>query len=850
MSQPCTLFGPCNCASCQAAIPDTPLMTANQPGLNSLKYRIGTFSTFRQAMLDYITRYSVTNPSPGDPSQTLTLTSRSSDDYGVAMLELWAYVCDILTFYQQAIANEAYLRTATQPSSLSRLANLLGYRPAPAIGASVNLALLVSKGATAIVPTGLQSQSVPDLGKQPAIFETSSSLTASAADNQPVLLSPQVSLLLDGSGILLVDDSANPIVKGSRILWFDDSAGFISQQQVSAVTPQTIGKLVEWRGSLGSISADSKRAYRLGRTFRCFGANAPVNYLSVSLDSSNQPQWTASKTCFRHLEGVPATSPLWLDSVYSGLSIGSPMLLEYNDGSGAQLVFSTIAGVSNSSVTVGPVSGNSTGVTLASGSLPSEADLRYVTAYELLGAPLVFASIGFAGSYPPPAQSINVLDATGLSDGTMLALSSGANGDVSVVSGLPLAITDGGVTLAYRVSLKSALSNSYDPASTQLYANVVAATQGKTQPLEILGSADASQCWQEFSLKGNPVTYVPNAAGEHGVASTLQVFVNDVAWTEVDSFYARNPSDQIYVTRVGDDGTVFVRFGDGITGQRPPTGDRNIKALYRVGAGSNGNVGIGKITTLLKTPPGLQSVTNPVPAVGGADAESPDRIRENAPVSVLTLNRAVSLRDYEALALTYRDGAISKARASWANFNDKRGVALTLAGAGGLPIGQLAQPLRDFLDQHRDPNIPLSISDVRLVFFTFRAIVHVATGYLQSAVKASAEASLGVDDGAGYLSYSALQIGESIWRSKLLATLQDAEGVEWVELKEFSTAYSYERIGFYTDDLTSFPMTRPGRMRLDVLYIDPRQIARPSLTANAQDVSVDLTYSGGVNDLQ
>jgi hypothetical protein len=849
VSQPCTLFGPCNCASCRAAVPDTPLDTANPPGLTALKYRIGTFSTFRQAMLDYITLNPVANPSPGDTSQIFTLTSRSSDDYGIAMLELWAYVCDVLTFYQQAIVNEAYLRTATQQRSLVRLANLLGYRPAPGVAASAFLAFLTSKGATALVPTGLQAQSVPDPGAQPAIFEAANAISAVAVDNLLVLSGPSITLWLDQSGSLIGDDPANPIAKGNRILFFDTASGFVSEQQVSAVTPQAAGTLVDWRGHLNGRSPSATKAYRLGRTFRCFGANAPLHYVTVSV-TNNTPSWSSQTTEFALASGVPSSQPLWLDAVYSGLGSGSPMLVQYKDGSGVHLVFAPISSVTNQSVTVGPMTGNSTGVQLASGSLPSEADLRNVTVYELLGDALIFASAGFAGTYPALTQSIYFLDATALSDGTLLAFSSGGAGDVVAVSGKPVAITDHGVTLGYRVSLKRALTNGYDPSTTQVYGNVVAATQGKTQPIEILGSGDASQPWQEFALKGKPVTYVANAASERGAASTLQVFVNDIAWTEIDSFYGRSGRDQVFITRTGDDGTAYVRFGDGDTGQRPPTGNRNIKALYRVGAGSNGNVAAGKISNLLQTPAGLQSVTNPVPAVGGGDSESPDRIRENAPVSVLTLGRAVSLRDYEALALTYRDGAISKARASWADFNDKRGVTLTLAGAGGLPLGQLVQPVRDFLDDFRDPNVPLAICDATLVFFVFRAIVHVANGYLQSAVKASAEATMGVTGDTGYLSYAALQIGESIWQSRLLATLQDAKGVDWVELKEFSTAYSSGRIGFSPDALTSFPMIQPGHKRLDVLYIDPRQMARPSLTSTAADISVDLSYSGGVNDLQ
>ena len=92
-----------------------------------------------------------------------------------------------------------------------------------------------------------------------------------------------------------------------------------------------------------------------------------------------------------------------------------------------------------------------------------------------------------------------------------------------------------------------------------------------------------------------------------------------------------------------DDGKVYVRFGDGVTGQRLPTGNRNVAARYRAGAGSNGNVDANSITQMLQSVSGVQSVVNPLPAFGGADGEPIDRTRENAPVSVLTLGRAVSL---------------------------------------------------------------------------------------------------------------------------------------------------------------------------------------------------------------
>ena len=47
------------------------------------------------------------------------LTTRVDDDYTVTVLDLWAAVADVLTFYQERYANEAFLRTATRRESVA-----------------------------------------------------------------------------------------------------------------------------------------------------------------------------------------------------------------------------------------------------------------------------------------------------------------------------------------------------------------------------------------------------------------------------------------------------------------------------------------------------------------------------------------------------------------------------------------------------------------------------------------------------------------------------------------------------------------------------------------------------------
>ena len=65
-------------------------------------------------------------------------------DLGLQILEWWAYLGDVLTFYNERIANESYLRTATRQDSVANLVALLGYQPAPGLAATGNLAVLRS----------------------------------------------------------------------------------------------------------------------------------------------------------------------------------------------------------------------------------------------------------------------------------------------------------------------------------------------------------------------------------------------------------------------------------------------------------------------------------------------------------------------------------------------------------------------------------------------------------------------------------------------------------------------------------------------------------------------------------
>jgi len=149
----------------------TPAATANRPGLSKLAYRVGTHATFFETMQARL--------SSKDSPALQALRTRERSDHSIALLDAWATVADVLTFYQERIANEGYLRTATERRSVLKLARLVGYTLRPGVSASVYLAYMLDKDAAPVeIPKGALANSVPAPGEQMQGFETSEPLVA------------------------------------------------------------------------------------------------------------------------------------------------------------------------------------------------------------------------------------------------------------------------------------------------------------------------------------------------------------------------------------------------------------------------------------------------------------------------------------------------------------------------------------------------------------------------------------------------------------------------------------------------------------------------------------------------
>jgi hypothetical protein len=184
------MSGSCGCCACLAGAGQT-VDSFNRPGLGAIHYRAGTHSTFYEAMIRRLTV-----PFDGNAKDAYSLhalTTREPDDPAIALLDAWACAADVLTFYQERIANESYLRTALERRSLLELGHLVGYTLKPGVAASVHLAYTLDEGAKTIIPVGTKAQSIPGANEQPQMFETSEEIEARGEWNalRPRMRRPQ-----------------------------------------------------------------------------------------------------------------------------------------------------------------------------------------------------------------------------------------------------------------------------------------------------------------------------------------------------------------------------------------------------------------------------------------------------------------------------------------------------------------------------------------------------------------------------------------------------------------------------------------------------------------------------------
>ncbi|MDT5294749.1 MAG: hypothetical protein QOJ76_1629 [Acidobacteriota bacterium] len=229
----------------------------NPPGRSSLSYRAGTYASFLESMLAQVQTQILRTGTAKGRSPLASLNVEGPSDIAVALLKAWAVVGDVLTFYQERIINEGYLRTATEPRSVLALVRTIGYVADPGLAAATYLAFTLrdtkSSPAPVTIPAGTGVMSTPTQGQpggsqastqSPQTFETTSAILARVEWNslQPYVPTVSVSQAVNNNSTLIYLSGVTTRLKPAAVILLvgdaTDSSG--GQKQLLLRTVKTV----------------------------------------------------------------------------------------------------------------------------------------------------------------------------------------------------------------------------------------------------------------------------------------------------------------------------------------------------------------------------------------------------------------------------------------------------------------------------------------------------------------------------------------------------------------------------------------------------------------------------------
>jgi predicted phage baseplate assembly protein len=203
-----------------------------------------------------------------------------------------------------------------------------------------------------------------------------------------------------------------------------------------------------------------------------------------------------------------------------------------------------------------------------------------------------------------------------------------------------------------------------------------------------------------------------------------------------------------------------------------------VRAEYRVGLGTAGNVAAGKLTQLMLPPLGVKSVSNPSAAEGGADPEPVSAARTSMPLTTRTLGRAVSVLDYEDFARGY--SGIAKAQARVLNLRGGRTVVITIAGPDGTAITSASPTWINLLDALRssgDPYVPVLLLSYQASTFRVGLRIKRDPAYARETVLAAVESTL-----RAHYSFAERWLAQAVQQSEVISVVQAVPGVVAVDI--------------------------------------------------------------------
>lgn len=292
-------------------------------------------------------------------------------------------------------------------------------------------------------------------------------------------------------------------------------------------------------------------------------------------------------------------------------------------------------------------------------------------------------------------------------------------------------------------------------------------------------------------------TYQLDEDYQHG---TLQITIDSETWELKSTLSLSGPQDKHFMVRVNESKEAWVIFGDDTKGAIPPNGEI-IYATYYICSGINGNVEAGTLTIFNASteplPPAEASeivVTNPLKSAGGLNEEGIDGIRKMAPLSLRTLNRAVTQQDYKDLALLVP--GVGKVETS---FNDQlKTIDIYIAPSeGGTASSQLKTDVENYFLTRK--MISTYVSAIAAGETVLLMTLAVTAKFRRDATETENDIVTALIEEFGF---NNSDVNRKIRKSDIIALVDNLDKVDYLELSDLSTI-PYPRISLGLNELSA-----------------------------------------------
>jgi hypothetical protein len=803
-----------------------PVVIYNPPGLSAISYRVGDYNSFRESLLQSLS---------GEVE--LKGWQPTDGDLALQLLEWWAYLADILTFYNERIANNSYIGTSVLPANAqpqtgssaanggapglpdntTLIAQATGFKSMPGIAATGQLGVLVNSNTSISLPPSFAVQSKPGPGQQPQVFE------AVASSDQ---------YLPTNSGGAVPVDVFSPTYFTQNGVTTDATPG----ASASAQGPLLSGTITSVKPGdfvvVASISAPLANASSVATTVQSVAtetdprgrANTRLNFQSFNPPSSflpvnNSPDVTQfqvlrsiQSTPTYSLSGSPAVSGLTPGASPTGVHLAS---LVRDIGVGDLVVMEVVTAANP------PPSGSINYITSAVSAY--EETIWYANADDPVNNPQK-PPHNSLGHHPtkvaiPVLHTFLTLEASALDEvspptQTVARVWYGYRRVSALLDEMPASIPAASSITDYIVEPAGAVNTSAQKGATvllegtdglgavatlvepltpvdpiklvssdnasilalplRLLFNVINVTAGKTVINEVLGSGDATLASQSFTLQKSPLTYL-KGTNPSFPTSTLQVRVDNVTWTEAPDFEGQPPDAKIYVTQRDTNQNTTVIFGDGVNGARLTTGAGNVTATYRYGSGP-GDPSLGG-----PAPGTLVTVITPYPGLGSIRNPAPmtGGAAPSTPAQVQesAANSVVTfgraISPSDYEVIASKAPIVTRARAQTAWDPLRHSNVLMVYVSGGPDAVAEAQAA---LTTSTDPNVPFVVSQATEVDLQLAFNVTYDSTVDPTLVQNEVIAAL-TDPVTGLFAPSQSPIGEPLYDSQIYAACSGVAGV-------------------------------------------------------------------------